>query len=62
MKPMMFKFMPPYRINVIQINAIGIKQFMSQFGQLLLDDAYNIAIWAWELSAFRPDWQDRRES
>ncbi|AWV18319.1 hypothetical protein A3862_24700 [Methylobacterium sp. XJLW] len=52
----------PYRINVIQVNAIGIKQFMSEFGQTLFDDAYNIAIWAWELSTFRPDWQDRFEN
>lgn len=53
---------PPYRINVIQVNAIGIKQFMSGFGPNLFDDAYNIAIWAWELSAFRSDWQDRFEN
>ncbi|MFZ8332607.1 hypothetical protein ACO1L0_14570, partial [Staphylococcus aureus] len=22
----------------------------------MFDDAYNIAVWAWEMAAFRPDW------
>lgn len=46
----------PYKINLLQVNADSIDRFFKLFRQGRFDNAYNIAIWAWELNALRPDW------
>ncbi len=47
---------PTYRCNLILANADQIAQLTSLYPDGHFDDAYNIAVWAWELAAFRPDW------
>ena len=47
---------PPYRINLLQVNADSLERFIRIFPEGWLDDAYNIATWAWELNVLRPDW------
>jgi GT2 family glycosyltransferase len=47
---------PPYRINLLQINADTIERFVRMFPEGWFDDAYNIGSWAWELNVLRPDW------
>jgi len=47
---------PTYRCNLLLANADQIAQLTSLYPQGHFDDAYNIAVWAWELAAFRPDW------
>jgi GT2 family glycosyltransferase/glycosyltransferase involved in cell wall biosynthesis len=48
---------PRYRCNLILANADQIAQLISIYQPGTFDNAYNIAVWAWELAAFRPDWQ-----
>ena len=48
---------PTYRCNLILANADQIALLTSLYPAGYFDDAYNIAVWAWELAAFRPDWQ-----
>lgn len=45
-----------YRINLIQANASEIHHIFALFPEGQFDDGYNIAIWAWELSAFPAGW------
>jgi GT2 family glycosyltransferase/glycosyltransferase involved in cell wall biosynthesis len=47
---------PPYRINLLLANADQIARLTALYPEGTFDDAYNIAVWAWELAAFRPDW------
>ena len=47
---------PTYRINLIMANADQIAHLTALYLSGHFDDAYNIAVWAWELAAFRPDW------
>ncbi|MGI4976190.1 MAG: hypothetical protein ACRYG6_04520, partial [Janthinobacterium lividum] len=47
---------PTYRINLILANADQIAWLTSLYPVGRFDDAYNIAVWAWELAAFRPEW------
>ena len=47
---------PPYRINLIQVNADSIGSFSKLFQEGWLNSYYNIASWAWELNVVRPDW------
>lgn len=47
---------PTYRINIVHANADTIERVASLFPLDQFDDAYTIAIWAWELNALRPDW------
>ena len=47
---------PPYRVNLLQVNADCLDRFYSLFRPGRFDNAYNIGIWAWELNALRPDW------
>jgi GT2 family glycosyltransferase/glycosyltransferase involved in cell wall biosynthesis len=47
---------PKYRINLIMANADQIARLTSLYALGFFDDAYNIAVWAWELAAFRSDW------
>ncbi len=47
---------PGYRCNLLLANADQIAQLTSLYPTGHFDDAYNIAVWAWELAAFRPDW------
>ena len=51
-----FNRAPTYRINVIHANADTIERAATLFPLDQFDDAYTIAIWAWELNALRPDW------
>jgi len=48
---------PRYRINLLQVNADTMDRINILYEAGHFDDAYNIAIWAWELNALRPDWQ-----
>ena len=47
---------PTYRCNLLLANADQIARLTALYPQGHFDDAYNIAVWAWELAAFRPDW------
>jgi GT2 family glycosyltransferase/glycosyltransferase involved in cell wall biosynthesis len=47
---------PSYRCNLFLANADQITHFVSLYPAGHFDDCYNIAVWAWELAAFRPDW------
>ncbi len=47
---------PRYRCNLLLANADQIPHLLSLYPQGHFDDAYTIAVWAWELAAFRPDW------
>ncbi len=48
--------LPRYRINLIMANADQMARLTSLYATGFFDDAYNIAVWAWELAAFRHDW------
>ena len=45
-----------FRVNLILANADQIRHVASLHDDAMFDDAYTIAVWAWELAAFRPDW------
>ncbi len=47
---------PAYRVNLILANADQMARLTALYPAGTFDDAYNIAVWAWELAAFRPDW------
>ncbi len=47
---------PRYRCNLLLANADQIALLTSLYPAGYFDDAYNIAVWAWELAALRPDW------
>jgi GT2 family glycosyltransferase/glycosyltransferase involved in cell wall biosynthesis len=47
---------PRYRINLLLANADQMARLTALYPTGHFDDAYNIAVWAWELAAFRPDW------
>jgi GT2 family glycosyltransferase/glycosyltransferase involved in cell wall biosynthesis len=47
---------PTYRINLIMANADQMARLTSLYATGFFDDAYNIAVWHWELAAFRSDW------
>ena len=44
------------RVNLLFANADQLQNVFSLFPASYFDDAYNIAVWQWELAAFRPDW------
>ncbi|HTR16613.1 MAG TPA: glycosyltransferase, partial [Acetobacteraceae bacterium] len=45
-----------YRINLILANADQMERLIDLYPRGTFNDAYNVAVWAWELAAFRPDW------
>lgn len=45
-----------YRINLMLANADQMARLVALYPPGHFDDAYNIAVWAWELAAFRADW------
>lgn len=47
---------PRYRVNLLFTNADQLQNLFALFPGSYFDDAYNIAVWQWELAAFRPDW------
>jgi len=47
---------PEYRVNLILANADQMARLTAIYAPGTFDDAYNIAVWAWELAAFRQDW------
>lgn len=47
---------PRFKINIIFANADQIETLFAVAPEGFFNDAYNIAIWQWELAAFRPDW------
>jgi len=47
---------PTYRANLFLANADQIPLLTALYPSGHFDDAYNIAVWAWELAAFRADW------
>jgi GT2 family glycosyltransferase/glycosyltransferase involved in cell wall biosynthesis len=47
---------PTYRSNLFMANADQIPLLTALYPAGHFDDAYNIAVWAWELAAFRSDW------
>ena len=47
---------PRYRCNLFLANADQLAHFVSLYPAGHFDDCYNIAVWAWELAAFRADW------
>lgn len=46
----------PYRINLIQQNADMLDRFLRAYGSQLLNGAYNIGYWIWELPSARSEW------
>jgi len=46
----------PYRINLIQQNADMFDRFLRAYGPQLLNGAFNIGYWLWELPSVRSDW------
>ena len=46
----------PFRINLIQQNADAFDRFLRAYGPQLLNGAYNIGYWLWELPSARSDW------
>jgi GT2 family glycosyltransferase/glycosyltransferase involved in cell wall biosynthesis len=47
---------PTYRCNLFLANADQVGHLLSLYPSGHFDDTYNIAVWAWELAAFRADW------
>jgi GT2 family glycosyltransferase/glycosyltransferase involved in cell wall biosynthesis len=47
---------PTFRINLLLANADQMARLTALYPAGTFDDAYNIAVWAWELLAFRQDW------
>ncbi|HTZ71872.1 MAG TPA: glycosyltransferase [Acetobacteraceae bacterium] len=47
---------PAYRVNLFLANADQIARLTALYPPGTFDDAYNIAVWAWEMAAFRQDW------
>ena len=47
---------PRYRCNLLLANADQVALLTSLYPSGYFDDSYNIAVWAWELAALRPDW------
>ena len=45
-----------FRTNLILANADQIARLTALYPEGFFDDTYNIAVWAWELAAFRSDW------
>lgn len=48
----------PYPINLIQVNADEVKNFIKVVGKDYLKGRYNIGFWAWELPHFPPQWAE----
>jgi glycosyltransferase involved in cell wall biosynthesis len=46
----------PYLINLVQVNADAVPNFMEKYDKTYLQGHYNIGYWNWELSTFPPDW------
>lgn len=46
----------PYRVNLIQQNADALERFLGAYGKDLLNGAYNIGFWFWELPSVRSEW------
>jgi GT2 family glycosyltransferase/glycosyltransferase involved in cell wall biosynthesis len=47
---------PEYRINLILANADQLESLAKCYPDGQFSNAYNIAVWAWELASFRADW------
>ena len=47
----------PHPVNLIQVNADEVETFIKHTGSSYFENKYNIGFWAWELSAFPPEWQ-----
>jgi GT2 family glycosyltransferase/glycosyltransferase involved in cell wall biosynthesis len=47
---------PGSKVNFFHLNADMIDRFLLDGRHPILNDRFNIALWAWELAAFRPDW------
>lgn len=47
---------PTFRCNLFLANADQIAHLTALYPLGHFDDCYNIAVWAWEMAAFRPDW------
>jgi GT2 family glycosyltransferase/glycosyltransferase involved in cell wall biosynthesis len=45
-----------YRANLILANADQVEHFLQLYPAGYFDGHYSIAMWAWELPSFRPDW------
>ena len=45
----------PYPINLIQVNADEVNNFIKSAGENYLKGRYNIGFWAWELPTFPPE-------
>jgi hypothetical protein len=44
------------KVNIFHLNADMLQKFFGENRHHLLNDSFNIGIWAWELAHFRPDW------
>lgn len=45
-----------YRVNFLHQNCDMIRNMCRVYGHNILDDAYNIGMWVWELPTMRQDW------
>ncbi len=46
---------PKYRVNLILANADQMSRVFSAYSEEFFDDAYNVALWQWELASPRAD-------
>jgi GT2 family glycosyltransferase/glycosyltransferase involved in cell wall biosynthesis len=44
------------KVNIFHLNADMLQNFFNADREHLLNDSFNIGIWAWELAHFRTDW------
>ncbi len=49
----------PHPINLIHISADTVPRFTNCIGKQYFSNRFNIGFWAWELSQFPRDWQER---
>jgi glycosyltransferase involved in cell wall biosynthesis len=49
----------PHPVNIVRVNADQVPLFSKEVGEEYFKDRYNIGFWAWELSEFPEQWNDR---
>jgi glycosyltransferase involved in cell wall biosynthesis len=47
-----------YPVNLIAVNAGGVRHFHDDVGMAYFENRHNIGVWWWEVDAFPPEWRD----
>jgi len=50
-----------FPVNVVAINADGLKRFASDVGVAFFENRHNIGVWWWEVDVLPPDWHSAFE-